>query len=163
MATNETSEQRRWRLILDDVESSSDLQNEARKHLGLAIEAKPIRYTADLDEPVQSYWGVGKSELEDRHPIAETVYFVLVRCCLMGGCFGQASADAEILLSVLATARSPWMRTRISRSLLTLKALHPTELSPDQLTRINAALELIHDSDDEEDWLGLVEKYARPS
>jgi hypothetical protein len=162
----ETTEQKQWRLILDDAETPPALKDEARRNLGIEAETcQSVVYSADLDSIVESYWNRRKDELEERHPVAERVYQILVSQNILGGNPAEVEEDAEILLTVFDCCRSDWMRHKTARALLSIRCcLDRTAVNPDTLRRIDDALSSIVDFDVTQpqvghpDWLGLIQR-----
>jgi hypothetical protein len=164
----ETSEQKRWRLVLDDAESPELLKAEARRALGIAPESTPhiLEYSPQMDSLVEFYWHRQKSELEERNPTAEKIYSLLVDYLVLGG--GDSfpvEEDSETLLSVLGVCRSDWMRRRATRALLTIRVLDGAKLSPQTRQNIDDALnssdsDMLKPAANELDWLGLLHKYS---
>ncbi len=145
---NDTAEQRRWRAVLSDNESSEELRTEARQRLGLQPDpSSSIRYRAELDVLVESYWNRRKADLEERDPSAERVYLTLVRWAILGGNSQFAEADAATLLNdVMPACRSEWMRRRAyQRALLTIFKLDRASIPPELAAKMIAALASVED------------------
>jgi|ERR1035438_1764814 hypothetical protein len=160
----ETSEQKKWRLVLDDAESPESLRVEARKALGITPEptTHTVEYSPQMDSLVEFYWNRRKSELEEWDPTAEKVYSLLVEYLVLGGSESfPVTQDAGTLLFVFEVCRSPWMRRRVSRALLAIRLFDRDRLPVDVRRRIEEALTSITDFDpvkpDGLDFLGLIQ------
>ncbi len=144
-----TSESDKWKAILDDPATPPDLQNEARRHLGLEVESGDVYangYSPELDALVESQWGARRIEGETIHPVAEAVYCTLVTVLILGGIDAKAREHARILLSVYARCESPWMRAHVRQALQVLQKHYAPVLDSESLTK----LKLIRSSEHEE-------------
>jgi hypothetical protein len=160
----ETSEQKRWRLVLDDAESPEPLKAEARRALGIEPESTPhiLEYSPQMDSLVEFYWNRRKPELEEWDPTAEKVYSLLVDYLVLGGNESfPVAEDAETLLFVFKVCRSPWMRRRVSRALLAIRLFDRDRLPVDVRRSIEETLTSITDFDpvkpDGLDFLSLIQ------
>lgn len=138
-------EVQKWTRILNHPDSTDAQKAEARQRLGLSDAPSPepvaVRYNPDLDDMVRSYWGVRKMELEERHPIAETVYLDLVSVLVCGDSTPeQNGALACRLLPVLRACCSAWMKERVGGALFALVNHHQEDLADATAQAIDAAL-----------------------
>ena len=165
----ETSEQNKWRLVLDDAESPESLKAEARKALGIPTATTHIfEYGPQMDPLVESFWNRRKCDLEEWEPTAEKVYLLLVDYLVLGGSQSfRVIEDAEILLFVFGVCRSAWMRRRVARALLAIRLFDIDRLPVDMRRRINDALTSISDFDPMEldacDFAGMIQTYSKPT
>ncbi len=159
---NQSTEQKRWSLILADPQSPAELQADARARLGIKADPSPqlLRaYRASLDSFVESFWGVRCEDWERRDAVAEAVYSILVRWLLLGGIPELADSDAANLLEILGICRSHWMRYRVARSLLTIRLRHKESITSETCHAIESALNALdfdYTKAEQWDWLELL-------